>query len=152
CHYALPLFLHGKRGNIINVAGGGSTGPLDHFSCYAASKAALARFTDTLASELKGTGVTANAVHPGFVATGFNRNNGAAMTAVMLLARPFARSPRKGAETMVWLADSEEVSGMSGGYFLDKRWGMPSGPAQDSAAASRLWQVSEEQTRATAPA
>jgi len=45
-----------KRGFIVNVAGGGSTGPLENFSCYAASKAALARFTDTLARELQAAG------------------------------------------------------------------------------------------------
>lgn len=67
CHYAVPHMLKAKRGRIINVAGGGSTGPLDNFSCYAASKAALARFTDTLASELKGTGIVANAILPGSV-------------------------------------------------------------------------------------
>ncbi|MBV8444573.1 MAG: SDR family NAD(P)-dependent oxidoreductase, partial [Candidatus Dormibacteraeota bacterium] len=122
------------------------------FARYGETKLANILFTVELARRLEGTGVTANAVHPGFVATGFNRNNGAAMAAMMTLARPFARSPRKGAETLVWLADSDEVTGMSGGYFLDKRWGMPSRPAQDAAAAERLWQVSEEQTRSAAPA
>jgi 3-oxoacyl-[acyl-carrier protein] reductase len=67
CHYAVPHMLKAGRGSIINVAGGGSTGPLDNFSCYAASKAALARFTDTLANELKESGITANAILPGTV-------------------------------------------------------------------------------------
>ncbi|HZQ74378.1 MAG TPA: SDR family oxidoreductase [Burkholderiales bacterium] len=70
CHFALPYMVAAKRGRIINVAGGGSTGPLDHFSCYAASKAALARFTDTLASEVKEMGIVANAILPGSVDSG----------------------------------------------------------------------------------
>ena len=118
------------------------------FQRYGESKLGNILFTVELAKRLQGTGVSANSVHPGLVATGFNRNNGAFMTGVMTLIRPFARGPKKGAETMVWLADSEEVGDQTGGYFLDKRWAMPSGPAQDGAAAARLWEVSEQQTRA----
>jgi hypothetical protein len=66
----------------------------------------------------------------------------------MGLVRPFARTPEKGAETLVWLADSAEVDGQSGGYFFDCRPSTPSAAARDAVAAARLWEVSEEQVRA----
>lgn len=60
---------HKVRGAIINVSGGGSTGPFNNFSCYAASKGALARFTDTIARELIASGIQVNAILPGTVDT-----------------------------------------------------------------------------------
>jgi 3-oxoacyl-[acyl-carrier protein] reductase len=67
CHHALRGMIAARRGRIVNVAGGGSTGPLENFSCYAASKAALARFTDTLAREVEPAGIMVNAILPGTV-------------------------------------------------------------------------------------
>jgi hypothetical protein len=87
--------------------------------------------------------VTANCFHPGFVASGFNLNNGRLMRLAMRIGRLFARSPERGAETLVWLADSPEVANISGGYFVDKRLQRPSTAAQDVDAARRLWQISE---------
>jgi NAD(P)-dependent dehydrogenase (short-subunit alcohol dehydrogenase family) len=100
-----------------------------------------------LARRIDGTGVTANCYHPGLVATGFNRNNGILMSIGMKLVKPFSRSPRKGAETLVWLLDSPDVGDENGGYFVDKRRKTPSAAARDAEAARRLWEVSEEQTR-----
>jgi hypothetical protein len=81
------------------------------------------------------------------VATGFNRNNGVLMRIGMAISRPFARSASKGAETLVWLVDSEEAGETSGGYFFDEHLVTPSAAAQDREAARRLWQVSEAQIR-----
>jgi hypothetical protein len=67
----------------------------------------------------------------------------------MTLTRPFSRSPEKGAETLVWLCDAAEVDRQSGGYFVDGRRAEPSPAALDAGAARRLWDVSEEQVRAT---
>lgn len=117
------------------------------FTRYGETKLANILFTVELAERLRGTGVTANCVHPGLVATGFNRNNGALNSIVMMISRPLARSPRKGAETLVWLADSSEVSTETGGYFVDKRRVMPTALAQDRDMARQLWDVSGEQTR-----
>jgi hypothetical protein len=72
------------------------------------------------------------------------------MGALMTVAKPIARSPEKGAETLVWLATSPEVEGISGIYFFDKTQRAPSLAAQDDDAAHRLWQVSEEQCAKTA--
>ncbi|HEY4027953.1 MAG TPA: SDR family NAD(P)-dependent oxidoreductase [Candidatus Dormibacteraeota bacterium] len=120
------------------------------FPRYGESKLANILFTTELARRLEGTGVTANCFHPGFVASGFNLNNGPGMRLAMTLARPFARSPQRGAETLVWLVDSPEVSGQSGGYYVDKRRRTPSPSARDQEAARRLWEVSEEQTSTSA--
>lgn len=120
------------------------------FTRYGETKLANILFTAELARRLVGTGVTANAFHPGFVATGFNRNNGVLMRIGMALSRPFARSAVKGAQTLVWLIDSDEAGKTSGGYFFDLRKVAPSAAAQDRQAAQRLWQVSEEQTHASA--
>jgi NAD(P)-dependent dehydrogenase (short-subunit alcohol dehydrogenase family) len=117
------------------------------FPRYGQTKLANILFTVELARRLDGTGVTANSFHPGFVATGFNRNNGILMRIGMAISRPFARSASKGAETLVWLADSEAAGETSGGYFFDERLVTPSAAAQDREAARRLWEVSEAQIR-----
>jgi NAD(P)-dependent dehydrogenase (short-subunit alcohol dehydrogenase family) len=119
------------------------------FARYGETKLANILFTSELARRLEGSGVTANCFHPGFVATGFNKNNGWLTSAVMTLARPLQRSPRQGAETLVWLADSPDVASQSGGYFVDRHLATPSAAARDAATARRLWEVSGEQTRAS---
>jgi NAD(P)-dependent dehydrogenase (short-subunit alcohol dehydrogenase family) len=117
------------------------------FRRYGETKLANILFTAELARRLEGTGVTATCYHPGFVATGFNRNNGWRMRVAMILATPFARRPEKGADTLVWLADALEGAEGNGGYFVDRRLAVPSPAARDPEAARRLWKVSEEQTR-----
>jgi NAD(P)-dependent dehydrogenase (short-subunit alcohol dehydrogenase family) len=119
------------------------------FGRYGETKLANILFTRELARRLSGTGVTANCFHPGFVGTGFNHNNGWLMRIGMTIARVLARSPARGAETLVWLADSPEVSHMNGAYFMDKRERRPSQAARDQGAARRLWSVSEQQVALT---
>ncbi len=118
------------------------------FERYGQSKLANILFTAELARRLQGTGVTANCFHPGVVATGFNRGNGALMTAVMVAIKPFVRSPDDGARTLVWLADSAELDGVSGDYFVDEHAAEPTAAAQDPETARRLWDLSEQQTHA----
>ena len=121
------------------------------FSRYGETKLANILFTTELARRLQGSGVSVNCFHPGLVASGFNRNNGALMKAVMGAIKPFSRSVEKGAETMVWLADSPTISEESGGYYEDMHPGKRSRAAQDQDSARRLWELSEQQTGLTTP-
>ncbi|MBX6312728.1 MAG: SDR family oxidoreductase [Isosphaeraceae bacterium] len=116
------------------------------FRVYCESKLANLLFTYELARRLRGTGVTANALHPGFVATNFMAGEGFAHWSLRRAARLFAISPEEGAKTSVYLAASPEVEGVSGAYFV-KQKPVPSSPAsRNEAAARRLWQISEELT------
>jgi NAD(P)-dependent dehydrogenase (short-subunit alcohol dehydrogenase family) len=116
------------------------------FARYGETKLANILFTAELARRLEGSGVTANCYHPGLVATGFGRNNGRLMSLAVAAIKPFARTPEKGAETLVWLADSPDVSGENGGYFVDKRRTLPSPQARDMEVARQLWDLSRRQT------
>src|SRR6185437_4309468 len=69
CREALRIFRKRDKGKIVNISGGGATGPRPRYSAYGASKAALVRLTETLAEEAKGTGITVNAVAPGAMNT-----------------------------------------------------------------------------------
>lgn len=116
------------------------------FRAYAQSKLANVLFTYELARRLNGSGVTANAVHPGLVGTGFGHNNGFLMQAAMTLLRPFSRTPEKGAETLVYLASSPQVEGVTGKYFYDKKARRTTPESYDEELARRLWEVSMEQS------
>jgi len=111
------------------------------FARYGESKLANILFTAELARRLEGTGVTAACFHPGVVRTNFNRNNGPLMNLGMTLIGPFVRSPERGAETLVWLAESPEVT--AGGYYFDRKLTTPSPAARDMESARRLWEASE---------
>jgi len=117
------------------------------FERYGQTKLANILFTAELAKRLAGSGVGVYCFHPGLVASGFNRNNGGLMGAAMTIIKPFSRSPEHGARTLVWLADSPLLDG-DGGYFVDERLARPSRAAQDMDVAARLWELSEQQTRA----
>ena len=112
---------------------------------YGNSKLANILFTLELARRLEGSGVTVNALHPGFVATGFAKNNGRVIAALISIVAPLVgRSPAKGAETSVYLASSPNVEGMTGKYFYDSHV-IPAAPqAGDMAVARKLWDVSAE--------
>jgi NAD(P)-dependent dehydrogenase (short-subunit alcohol dehydrogenase family) len=113
---------------------------------YGKSKLANILFTRELARRLSGSGVTANALHPGFVGSNFGKNNGLLGRVSMTLLRPFARSPEKGAETAVWLCASPELEGTSGEYFFDRKPRRPHASAQSEEDARRLWELSERMT------
>ncbi len=112
---------------------------------YGESKLANILFTTELTQRLKGTNVTAYSFDPGLVATNFNRDNGwmARMTTNVMMW--FARTPEKGAETLVWLADTDNKNLENGRYYVDKRVGTLSAQARNVEAAKKLWEASEEQ-------
>lgn len=69
CRAIIPIMRQQGYGKIINLSGGGATSPLPRISAYAASKAAVVRFTETIAAELRGTGIDVNAIAPGALNT-----------------------------------------------------------------------------------
>jgi len=109
---------------------------------YSRSKLCNILFTRELARRLHGTGVTANCLHPGFVATRFGDQSGAFMSRVVWVAKFFAISPARGAQTIVYLASSPDAAKTTGKYFYESVPVIPSPPAQDDQAALLLWQRS----------
>jgi NAD(P)-dependent dehydrogenase (short-subunit alcohol dehydrogenase family) len=69
CRAILPHFKAQGYGKVIQLSGGGATNPLPRISAYAVSKAAIVRFTETLAEEVRGTGIDVNAIAPGALNT-----------------------------------------------------------------------------------
>jgi NAD(P)-dependent dehydrogenase (short-subunit alcohol dehydrogenase family) len=116
-------------------------------TAYGRSKLANILFTRELARRLAGTGVTANCLHPGFVATGIAQRDGGLFAIMVRMSMLFARTPEQGAETIIHLAASPEVAGASGGYYADCRAAVPSRIAREDVAARRLWEESERLAR-----
>jgi NAD(P)-dependent dehydrogenase (short-subunit alcohol dehydrogenase family) len=142
---------------IVNVSSGAhSGGKIDFdnlqgerswssFGPYGNSKLANILFTTELARRLEGTGVTVNTWNPGFVSTGFGKNNpGFFMKIMGVVVLLFARSPEKGAETSIYLASAPEVQNITGNYFADCKVTQPAPQASDRAVARKLWDVSAE--------
>ncbi len=112
------------------------------FAVYGRTKLMNILFTRELARRLEGTGVTVNAMHPGFVRSGFGHNNPGLLGTLVKWGQAFARTPEQGARTLVYLATSPAVEGVTGRYFFDERERRTSPEAQDMEAARRLWEVS----------
>lgn len=99
CRRVLPLFRSQGHGKIVNLSGGGATSPMPRFSAYGVSKAAVVRFTENLAEELKGTNIHVNAIAPGMLAT-------------RLLREIVAEGPEKvGEKTHRQMSDAVEKGG-----------------------------------------
>lgn len=113
------------------------------WAAYCRSKLANILFTRALARRLAGTGVTANCLHPGFVASRFGDNNrGLFRLGIGIGKRLFAISEARGAQTIVYLASDPGIAATSGGYFASSKPATPSAAAQDDRAAERLWEIS----------
>jgi NAD(P)-dependent dehydrogenase (short-subunit alcohol dehydrogenase family) len=114
------------------------------FRAYSDSKLANVLFTAELARRLVGTGVTANCLHPGVVRSGFARQYGGIKKWVWKLGGLFMISPGEGARTIVYLASSPAVAGVSGQYFQRCHAVEPSRAARDPDLARGLWNASEQ--------
>ncbi len=121
------------------------------FKAYGRSKLANIMFTYELARRLEGSGVTANALHPGGVNSGFGKNNGGVMKLAMRAVNRFQLTSEQGARTSIFLASSPEIEGVSGQYFVDCTPAYSSADSYDTAAQKRLWEVSEELTSLAHP-
>jgi NAD(P)-dependent dehydrogenase (short-subunit alcohol dehydrogenase family) len=124
------------EGNTINFDDLGNRQGYSGWKAYGASKLANILFTYELARRLEGTGVTVNAVHPGFVNTNFQRAAGLNMRGPL--------NPEQGADTQIWLATAPEVEGVTGKYFVRRRETRSSDISYDAETARRLWDISAE--------
>ena len=117
-------------------------------TAYGQSKLANVLFTYELAHRLVETGVTANALHPGFVRTGLGTKNiNRLFAALVWLGFLGGMSPEQGARTSLMLASSPELEGVTGKYYSSGRQVRTSRSSYDKTAAERLWDLSEELTR-----
>jgi NAD(P)-dependent dehydrogenase (short-subunit alcohol dehydrogenase family) len=115
------------------------------FAVYSRSKLCNILFTRELARRIDGTGVTANCLHPGFVATRFGDQSGGVMGAVIKMIKPVgAISPDEGAKTITYLAASPDVTQVSGEYFYECKAEAPSKEARKDDDAKRLWEISAQ--------
>lgn len=122
----------------------------DGFRAYGRSKLANLLFTYELARRLRGTRVTANALHPGDVATNLGGNNGWVRGWLWVRARNVKNlingrmvTPEHGARTSIYLASSADVEGVSGRYFQDRKEIRSSQASYHEATAAILWGISE---------
>ena len=112
---------------------------------YNQSKLANVMFTYELARRLVETGVTATVLHPGMTNTGFSAEDPARVMAPLVFAmRPFMRSPKRGADTAVFLASSPDVEGVTGRFFANRKVKRSQDVSYDPAVTARLWQVSAD--------
>ena len=118
---------------------------------YSQSKLANVLFSYELARRLDGTSVTANALHPGVVSTGFGAEDPATVQRVFIpFLRPFMKTPAQGAATSIHLASAPDLEQVSGRYFADSKPKRSAQRSYDEAAAARLWQVSADLVGLTA--
>jgi NAD(P)-dependent dehydrogenase (short-subunit alcohol dehydrogenase family) len=110
---------------------------------YPQAKLAVVLFTYELARRLQGTGVTANCLHPGFVATNFAQSDGgSAFRLLVKVLGSFGTSPEKGAKTSIYLASSPEVEGVTGQYFVKSIPKRSAAISYDESLQRQLWEQS----------
>lgn len=119
------------------------------WQAYANSKLMNIMFTYELARRLANTGVTANVLHPGFVATNFMPNIFRGWLSPLRplaerIQRRVALTPEQGADTLLYLATSPEVAGLTGLYFSERRPLRSLPISYDEAACRKLWQISAQ--------
>jgi WW domain-containing oxidoreductase len=112
---------------------------------YGQSKLANILFARKLAQKLRGTGQTANSLHPGVIQTNLDRHMSAAARAGFAVARPlFLKTIPQGAATQCYVAAHPQLAGVSGEYFEDCNVATPSQQARDDRLADQLWTATEE--------
>ena len=109
---------------------------------YAQSKLALMMATFSIANQTKGTGVVANVVHPGLVATGLVKTNGLVGLAWRCLAK-FALTGEQGAASPLFVALAPEMSDVSGVYVKNRQIVAPNPLALDAALVNRVWAATQ---------
>lgn len=156
-HELLPMLKSSAPSRVVNLTSGiHSSARVDFddlqnerkyraMNAYGAAKLMVVMYTYELARRLEGTGVSVNAVHPGFAATNLGSNTGALRHRIMFkMVRPLQISAKKGAETSVYVATSPELEGVTGKYFAKSEERPSSELSYDEEAQKRLWVVTEE--------
>jgi NAD(P)-dependent dehydrogenase (short-subunit alcohol dehydrogenase family) len=129
-----------KMVDLTSVATGAPLTP----DSYQTSKLLNILFVRELARRLAGTGITANAADPGFVRTNLGRYASGGRRMLLTVSRPMQSSPERAAATPVYLATSDQVAAVTGGYYANEHPMELSGLATDSKLARRLWAVSAQ--------
>jgi NAD(P)-dependent dehydrogenase (short-subunit alcohol dehydrogenase family) len=153
-HLLLPKLKASAPSRVLNVASSAHRGgqiDFDDLQCakrfgqraYNNSKLALVLFTYELARRLRGTGVTANCVDPGFVRTGLGATMPLGYRLVGAAMLPLMATAEKGAQTTLWAASSPELADVSGAYFKRGRRIDTGSKTHDLDTAKRLWAVSD---------
>lgn len=106
---------------------------------YADSKLAVMLLTRELGRRLQGSGMVTMCVHPGVVGSEFAQDEPSVLRMLFRFARPWMRTPKKGADTVLWLADHPDPSGFQGAYLADRKLRRPTAQGQDDAVAAELW-------------
>jgi NAD(P)-dependent dehydrogenase (short-subunit alcohol dehydrogenase family) len=156
-HLLLDRLKASAPARIINVASEAHRGHRLNFSdlarpqdwgtlkAYGRSKLCNILFTRELAMRLRGSGVVATCLHPGFVATAIGQRGGLTELAWRLM-KPFMKRPEEGAKTSLFLATVSDPQPFHGGYVVGKTLARADPAALDSSVARRLW---DESTRLT---
>ncbi len=111
---------------------------------YANTKLMLILYTYELARRLEGSGVTANVLFPGFTATNLGKNSGSLRSSIMFkMVRPMQQSAKRGAETSIYLASSDDVKGITGKCFEKKKETSTCPASYDEDVQRRLWVKTE---------
>jgi NAD(P)-dependent dehydrogenase (short-subunit alcohol dehydrogenase family) len=119
------------------------------YRAYGVSKLELLLLTRELARRFEGAGVTVNAVHPGFVRSGFGKNNGGGVAFVIgVLGLLFGKSVRRGAVTPLFVSSDPSVASVTGRYFSNRKVHPGSVASQDMSVARHLYEVCRELTGA----
>lgn len=148
----LPALKAGAPSRIINVATKTTGLKIDFddlmlekgysiFKAVGPTKLAMILYTQKLARELEGSGVTVNALHPGLVKTDLLDDTPWLMRKIFHL---LSTTPEKGARTSIYLATSDEVANVSGKLFADCKPIKVGGQAADPAAVDKMWSVSRQ--------
>jgi len=156
-HLLLDVLTASAPARIVNVSSGAQASgsiQLDdlqaeqHFSsmrAFTQSKLAMVLFTYELARRLQGTGVTANCLDPGFVATNIGQRGASLPVRLLLkLIWSFGTSPAKGAQTSIYLASSPEVEGVTGQYFAKSMPRRSAASSYDESLQRHLWEQSAQ--------
>ena len=156
-HTLLPVLKASAPSRVINLGSGlHKSGKIDFddlqseknykgMKAYATTKLMLTMYTYELATRLQSSDVAVNVVQPGFVATRLGRNSGSRLSALgFTLMRPFQISAKKGAETSIYLAVSDEVEGVTGKCFSKKRETQTASTSYDRQLQKRLWEKTVE--------